>query len=112
AGATHTPAASGTPGMPGTPSAADTPSAPHVPDTPSAPGPRDAPDAPAATYVVRAGDSLWAIAAAHLDPGADDDAVAAAWPRWYAANAAILGPDPDHIHPGQILLAPTEENHR
>ena len=58
--------------------------------------------------VVRAGDSLWAIAAAELGPEAGDAAIAARWPQWYAANAGRVGPDPDLIKPGQILHAPTQ----
>lgn len=55
---------------------------------------------------VRRGDSLWSIAAAHLPSGADPGDIAAAWPRWYRANRAVLGPDPDLIHPGTELVAP------
>lgn len=58
--------------------------------------------------VVTAGDSLWSIARAHLPDPSDAD-VATHWPRWYAANRTVIGPDPDLIHPGQILLAPTED---
>lgn len=58
--------------------------------------------------VVLRGDSLWSIAAAHLGPTATDADVAAEWPRWYAANLAIIGEDPNLIHPGQVLTAPTE----
>jgi nucleoid-associated protein YgaU len=60
----------------------------------------------ATTVSVRAGDTLWEIAAAHLPAGSDDAAVAAAWPRWYEANRDVIGPDPDLIHPGQVLTAP------
>lgn len=56
--------------------------------------------------VVRRGDSLWAIAARHLGPSATDAETAAAWPRWYAANRAVIGPDPDLLLPGQRLRAP------
>lgn len=56
--------------------------------------------------VVVAGDSLWAIAARHLPPGATDAEIAASWPRWYDANAAVIGADPDLIQPGQVLTAP------
>lgn len=59
------------------------------------------------THVVVRGDSLWSIAAAHLGPGAGDDEVAAEWPRWYAVNRDLIGPDPDLILPGQVLTAPT-----
>lgn len=56
--------------------------------------------------VVRPGDTLWDIAARSLpgQPTAAD--IAAAWPRWYAANRAVIGPDPNVIHPGQRLHAP------
>lgn len=56
--------------------------------------------------VVRRGDSLWAIAARHLAPGATDADVAAAWPRWYAANRKVIGPDPSVLVPGQRLVPP------
>lgn len=56
--------------------------------------------------VVRRGDSLWRIAARHLGPNATDAQVAAAWPRWYAANRGVLGPDPDLLLPGQRLSPP------
>ena len=55
---------------------------------------------------MRRGDSLWAIAARHLGPGATDAEVAEEWPRWYAANRAVIGPDPDLVLPGQVLRAP------
>lgn len=56
--------------------------------------------------VVRSGDTLWSIAARHLPAGSTRAAVAAAWPRWYAANRAVIGSDPDHLRPGQRLVAP------
>ena len=59
--------------------------------------------------VVHRGDSLWSIAARHLpaDPPAAD--IARSWHRWYAANATVIGHDPNLILPGQILLPPTQE---
>lgn len=57
-------------------------------------------------YVVRGGDTLWDLAARHLGPGATPAQIAAEWPRWYAANRASIGPDPDLIHPGQRLVPP------
>jgi nucleoid-associated protein YgaU len=69
---------------------------------------RYTPIRPAASSVlVRRGDSLWSIAARELGPVASDAAIARRWPRWYAANAARIGPDPDLIHPGQLLDHPT-----
>jgi hypothetical protein len=55
---------------------------------------------------VRAGDSLWRIAAEHLPKGASERRVAAAWPRWFAANREVIGADPDLIVPGEVLRAP------
>lgn len=62
--------------------------------------------APVDAVVVVRGDTLWDIAARHLGPGAAVEAVAAEWPRWYAANRALIGPDPDLILPGQLLQPP------
>jgi nucleoid-associated protein YgaU len=51
-------------------------------------------------------DTLWDIAARAL-PGRPTPArVAASWPRWWAANRAVIGPDPDLIRPGEVLTAP------
>lgn len=61
----------------------------------------------AETVVVQPGDTLWGIAASRL-PGADDASVAAEWPRWYAANAEVVGTDPDLLLPGTALVAPDE----
>lgn len=88
---------------------AATTSAPDLEDAPRS-TPTASPEEPeaarSADYVVQPGDSLWTIAAAHLAPEADDAQVAAAWPRWYAANSAAIGPDPDLILPGTPLSRP------
>ena len=55
---------------------------------------------------MRAGDTLWGLAAQALGPDATDADIAAEWPRWYAANATTIGPDPDVLLPGQVLVAP------
>lgn len=60
----------------------------------------------ASTVVVRAGDSLWALASRELGPRATAAQVAAAWPRWYDANRATIGADPDLLLPGQVLVVP------
>lgn len=62
---------------------------------------------PAASVVVARGDSLWRIAAQHLPGAPSDRRIAASWPRWYAANRKVVGPDPNHITPGEVLHAPT-----
>jgi 4-amino-4-deoxy-L-arabinose transferase-like glycosyltransferase len=56
--------------------------------------------------VVRRGDTLWDIAARHLGPAATDAEIARAWPLWFTANRHVIGPDPDHLRPGQQLRPP------
>lgn len=58
-------------------------------------------------YVVIPGDTLWDIAAKHLGPDATPADIAAEWPRWYAANKEVVGPNPDFILPGEHLRPPT-----
>jgi nucleoid-associated protein YgaU len=67
---------------------------------------RRKPPAANESVVVRPGDSLWMIAATRLGRPPSDDQVAGAWPRWYAANRAEIGSDPNLIRPGQLLHAP------
>jgi nucleoid-associated protein YgaU len=58
-----------------------------------------------ATVVVESGDCLWNIAARRLArPTAAR--IAVAWPRWWRANRARVGADPDLIRPGQRLRPP------
>jgi nucleoid-associated protein YgaU len=59
-----------------------------------------------AGVIVRRGDSLWRIAAAHLPGQPTDRRIAASWPRWYAANRQVVGTDPNLITPGEVLHAP------
>lgn len=110
------------PSWPAEAPAAGTP--PTTSTTPAAPAPsasgRSGPGAPAGVsavpqnrqpdatqdVVVERGDSLWRIAEQHLPPGAGAEQVAAEWPRWWSANRAVVGDDPDLIRPGQQLSAP------
>jgi resuscitation-promoting factor RpfA len=62
---------------------------------------------PVGQVTVRAGDSLWSIAADHLKGAPDPNRVARAWPAWFAANRTVIGRDPAVIHPGQVLRIPT-----
>ena len=64
--------------------------------------------ASAAPVTVVAGDSLWSIAARGLGstPASDVD-VALEWPRWYQANKAVVGENPDVLLPGQVLRPPS-----
>jgi hypothetical protein len=112
------PGATTSPGVPGPiPASADPPAVPTPGWVPAAPTVRRQPStdllsrapraaAPEDEVVVHRGDSLWSIAARRLGPGASDAEVAAAWPRWYAANRAVIGPDPDLVLPGQRLRVP------
>jgi nucleoid-associated protein YgaU len=85
---------------------ASTQSASRVPDWP---GPAPAAPPPGDRVVVR-GDCLWHIAAgsllAQLGRLPDDAEVATAVDAWWHANAAVIGPDPDLLLPGQVLRAP------
>lgn len=100
--------------------AVPTPAAPPTAGRAAEPGapsgviaaPQDRPSgAAAARYVVVApGDSLWRIAEQHLPPGASARRVAAEWPRWWSANRAVVGDDPDLLLPGQHLRAPVTGN--
>jgi resuscitation-promoting factor RpfA len=56
--------------------------------------------------VVRRGETLWDIAARHLGTGATDGEIAVEWPHWFTANRAVIGPNPDHLVPGERLRAP------
>lgn len=58
--------------------------------------------------LVRPGDSLWSIAAGGLPADASDHEVTAASQALYRANRAVVGADPDLIHPGQRLRLPAE----
>lgn len=58
------------------------------------------------SVVVLRGDSLWSLAARSLGEEATDAQIAVEWQRWYAANAQVVGQDPDLIRPGQVLVAP------
>jgi hypothetical protein len=102
----------------GGPAAAAAPTAQHaaveVPDWPAADPPPAPPDWPSTTptpaeYVVVPGDCLWRIAEDRLVEGGlqpSDADVADAVDRWWTTNADVIGPDPDLIRPGQVLLAP------
>ncbi|GAA1527321.1 hypothetical protein [Kribbella lupini] len=78
----------------------------RVPDRPTDGAPVRYTNLASGRHVVLRGESLWSIAAAELGAGASDSAIAARWPHWYAANRAVIGPDPDVLLPGQVLQSP------
>jgi hypothetical protein len=61
---------------------------------------------PASVVAVRPGDSLWDIAARTLPDDASPADVAERSARLYRLNRAVIGSDPDLIHPGQRLRLP------
>ena len=65
-------------------------------------------EAPREGYIVRRGDALWNIAARHLGAGASAADIAREWPRWYAANRSVIGPNPSLLRPGELLLPPAQ----
>lgn len=78
-----------------------------LPSLPSAPpAAADSRSVVGDAHVVVPGDSLWRIAAARLRPAAPAADIERRWHRWYAANRALIGPDPDLIIPGQALHPP------
>jgi hypothetical protein len=84
----------------------------RVAPQPEAAGPapqRTTTPAPAQQVVVQAGDTLWGLAAQALHTSArpvTDARVAQAWPRWWAANRAVIGANPHLLHPGTALTRP------
>jgi hypothetical protein len=63
-------------------------------------------DGDATTRVVLRGDTLWDIATRSLGGSPTDAEILREVTRWHDANRDVVGPDPDHILPGQILRAP------
>ncbi|WP_202033141.1 LysM peptidoglycan-binding domain-containing protein [Nocardioides sp. WS12] len=76
-----------------------------LPDRATGGGPAEAP-ADALVVRVRPGDSLWTIAARELGPGASAAQVTSYWHRIHAANADVIGSDPDLLLPDQQLHLP------
>ena len=59
-------------------------------------------------HIVQSGDTLWDIAATELGGRSDGDRITAHWRRIHALNRAVIGADPDLIHPGQPLRLPAQ----
>lgn len=70
--------------------------------------PQSSPQSPF-TVDVQPGDSLWSITDDLLGSDADQpDDISALWPSLHAANSDVIGPDPDHLEPGQVLVVPAD----
>ncbi|MEO6502450.1 MAG: LysM domain-containing protein [Jatrophihabitantaceae bacterium] len=77
------------------------------PSDPAAPEPAESRSPMSGDRVrVRAGDSLWSIAAHRLGAAGSAARIQAEWPRWYTANRQLIGADPNLLRPGVSLLAP------
>lgn len=62
------------------------------------------------TVIVQPGDTLWTIARRSLPHGASDEEIALPCHRWFAANRAVIGGNPDLILPAQRLHPPTKDH--
>ncbi|WP_394938902.1 LysM peptidoglycan-binding domain-containing protein [Psychromicrobium sp. YIM B11713] len=71
-----------------------------------APAPRQALSGQDRFQTVRPGECLWQLVKRVLGPRATDLEIAEEWPRWYQANRELIGPDPDFVLAGQLLMAP------
>lgn len=99
--------------------ATDEPEDPDIPSddqAPSAAGDEGQSSADAAppttspsTVEVQPGDSLWSITDDLLGPGPDaPDDISSLWPVLHDVNGDVIGTDPGHIEPGQVLIVPAE----
>jgi hypothetical protein len=93
------------------PESSPAPAAPSP--APSPPAADAAPDWPLpdpGDHVVLRGECLWEIAAgdlrASLAREPSDAEITASVHAWWQANAAVIGPDPDLLLPGQVLRPP------
>ncbi len=105
--ATQWPTSAGPSGPSGPPGPSGGTSAAASPETSSGPPHEPVRARPFGTTVtVHPGDSLWLLAGRRLGSGASDHDIADYWPRIYAANRGVVGPDPNLLRPGQVLHLP------
>ena len=71
------------------------------------------PSKPRVRYTIAPGDTLWDIAAAHLQPSQrSSERINRSWRRIYRANRPAIGADPDLIYPGTRLDVPWSRGER
>lgn len=80
-----------------------------APPSSTSPTPNQTPAPPSdsASAVVGTGDCLWSIAAAALGAEASTAQISALTDAIYTANSTLIGPNPDLVIAGQILIIPT-----
>lgn len=59
------------------------------------------------TYEVKAGDTLWALAADRLPAGTSAERITRGWQEWYLANRQEIGTDPGFLLVGESLQVPS-----
>lgn len=68
--------------------------------------PEDATDLPGTRTAAAGGEWVVAEGDRLSDIASETTGDPATWPRLYEANKDVIGPDPDLIHPGQVLVLP------
>lgn len=96
--------------VPDWPSATTQSTGPAVPDWPAGSSATSVPPPSRSVHVVVRGECLWDIAAdsssrARTSTPTDSE-IARDVAAWWSANAAVIGPDPDLLLPGQVLTPP------
>jgi len=102
------------PSVPPPPPATNAPPQPPAAPPPPQPQPKrqparaapPGPDAPWVLYVVRTGDTMWAITDWALGSRSTPDRIAASWTQIWAANRSVIGDNPNLIFPGQRFRVP------
>lgn len=82
----------------------DTENAPLITEPPNRSLPPPQASLPQQVYTVKSGDTLWAIAQAHLPDHSTDSDIAQACLSWAQANPSLT--NPNLIYPGQTLTIP------
>ena len=71
--------------------------------------PKQEPRRTTTEVVVAQGENLWSISATHLGAQATAEEISVYWPQIYQANRQAIGPDPNHLEVGTVLVLPPAE---